>query len=165
MFPPTYRNLQYADSLEGTDASLMKYRRKTQISQGSTSIILQVTDLSQGTRWRSWCSLTSFVYKVYTVYKVTCLSEWWWQLTPFSDYLYDCFAAFRTLIWKLEESKIDAYFLLIQTAISSLPMVKSKVSRQQLKWERNNKDPLFKSTYTELKNFTLLHLSVVSSAK
>jgi hypothetical protein len=42
MFPPTYRDLQYADSLEGTDASLMKYRRKTQISQGSSSILLQV---------------------------------------------------------------------------------------------------------------------------
>ena len=33
MFPPTYRDLQYADSLEGTDASLMKYRRKTTYTQ------------------------------------------------------------------------------------------------------------------------------------
>jgi len=37
MFPPTYRDLQYADSLEGTDASLMKYRRKTTYTQVSIS--------------------------------------------------------------------------------------------------------------------------------
>ena len=38
-FPPTYRDLQYADSLEGTDASLSKYKRMRQ--QGSSSILLQ----------------------------------------------------------------------------------------------------------------------------
>jgi hypothetical protein len=42
VFPPTYRDLQYADTLEGTDDSIMKYRRKTEIRQGSSSIILQV---------------------------------------------------------------------------------------------------------------------------